>query len=223
MGPGKGALTKYLLEKDHFDLLTIDADSDMVGFLKDNFPEHDQKFIFGNFLKADFYSLFNGQDFQIVGNFPYNISSQIVFKIIENKELVPVMTGMFQKELAERIVAPEGSKTYGVISVLTQAYYETTMLFHVSPGSFNPPPKVTSSVIQLKRKDEELSCDPRLFKIIVKQSFGQRRKMLRNTLRSLVTEEGLLSEPIFSKRPEALSLQEFIDLTNKIEKQKYES
>ncbi len=217
IGPGQGVLTKYLLEKD-FEFHAVDADKDMFHFISTRFEEHKDKFILNDCLKMDFYELYKGEQFLITGNFPYNISSQIIFKILKNYTLIPEMTGMFQKEMADRIIADHGSKIYGVISILTQALYHTKRLFNVAPGSFNPPPKVNSSVIRLWRKEEELGCDYRELRIVVKAAFNQRRKMMRNTLKSIVKNEELLKEDIFSQRPEQLSVEDFIDLTNTIYK-----
>jgi 16S rRNA (adenine1518-N6/adenine1519-N6)-dimethyltransferase len=217
VGPGKGMLTKYLLEKD-YHLKVVEADRDMVDFLKANYPKlAEEDIIFDDFLKIKMEEHV-GNRFAVIGNFPYNISSQIVFKIIACREFVPEMVGMFQKEMAERIVASEGSKTYGVISVLTQAFYDAKYLFTVQAGSFNPPPKVKSAVIRLVRKSnyDDLGCDPKLFKQVVKLSFGQRRKMLRNTLKSMIQDTAIEKDPILSERPEQLSVKAFIDLTNKI-------
>ncbi len=215
IGPGQGVLTKYLLEKK-YEFKAVDADREMLAYISQRFPSHVDKFILDDCLKLNFQELYEGQEFLIIGNFPYNISSQIVFKILKNYELIPEMTGMFQKEMADRIIAPHGSKTYGVISVLTQALYHTKRLFNVAPGSFNPPPKVNSTVIRLWRKEEELGCDYRELRIVVKAAFSQRRKMMRNTLKSLVKDEDLLKSEIFTKRPEHLSLGDFIQLTNNI-------
>jgi 16S rRNA (adenine1518-N6/adenine1519-N6)-dimethyltransferase len=215
IGPGQGVLTKYLLAKD-YDFKAVDADRDMLAYISNRFEDHKEKFILNDCLKLNFYELYDGKEFLIIGNFPYNISSQIVFKILKNFSLIPEMTGMFQKEMADRIIAPHGSKTYGVISVLTQALYHTKRLFNVSPGSFNPPPKVNSTVIRLWRKEEELACDYRELRIVVKSAFSQRRKMMRNTLKSLVKNEAILKDPFFTQRPEQLSVQEFIKLTNTI-------
>jgi 16S rRNA (adenine1518-N6/adenine1519-N6)-dimethyltransferase len=218
IGPGKGMLTKYLLKQD-INLRAIEADRDMVTYLTKHYPTFAGSIIEMDFLKANLYKLFEGEPFYIIGNFPYNISSQIVFKAIHEKELVPEIVGMFQKEMAERIIAPPGSKTYGVISVLTQAYYEGEMLLKLPPGAFNPPPKVDSAVIRLKRKEDfTLGCDERLFRTIVKTSFNSRRKMLRNTLKPLVDDASILDPEEFNKRPEQLSYQEFVLLTNKLEK-----
>jgi 16S rRNA (adenine1518-N6/adenine1519-N6)-dimethyltransferase len=218
IGPGKGMLTKYLLEQD-IHLKVVEADKDMVEYVTKKFPTLKDDIIYLDFLKANLFKLFDGQQFYIIGNFPYNISSQIVFKAIHEKELVPELVGMFQKEMAERIIAKPGGKDYGVISVLTQAYYEGEMLIRVPPGAFNPPPKVNSAVIRLKRKaDYALPCDERIFRMIVKTSFNSRRKMLRNTLKPLLTENNLLDHEEFNRRPEQLSFEEFVVLTNKLEK-----
>lgn len=215
IGPGKGMLTKYLIDKN-VNLTVVEADKDMVSILEKSFPELD--IIYLDFLKLNLHKVFEGQPFYIIGNFPYNISSQIVFKMLNSYELVPEMVGMFQKEMADRIIAPPGSKTYGVISVLTQAYYRGETLMRLAPGAFNPPPKVHSSVIRLVREGvPELKCDHKLFRRIVKQSFNQRRKMLRNTLKSIVNNEELLKEDIFQERPEQLSVRDFEALTLKIQ------
>lgn len=215
IGPGQGVLTKYLLKKS-FDLKAVDADRDMIAYLHNEFSDKKDLFILDDCLKLDFYELFDKQEFLIIGNFPYNISSQIVFKILYNHHLIPEMVGMFQKEMADRIIAPSGSKTYGVISVLTQALYNTKRLFNISPGSFNPPPKVNSSVIRLVRKDGELGCNYKKLRTVVKLAFSQRRKMMRNTLKSIVPDPELLNLPIFTERPEQLDLDQFVDLTNMI-------
>lgn len=224
IGPGKGMLTKYLLEQD-IHLKVIEADRDMVDYLNEHFPKLADDIIFLDFLKTNMYKVFDGEPFYVIGNFPYNISSQIVFKIINAKEIVPEMVGMFQKEMAERIIAPPGSKTYGVISVLTQAYYTGTMLMKIPPGAFNPPPKVDSAVIRLTRKENfELNCNEKLFRTVVKMAFNSRRKMMRNTLKPLVNDPELLKDEIFEMRPEQLSVQQFEALTAKIDKQtNYES
>lgn len=218
IGPGKGMLTKYLLEQD-IHLKVVEADKDMVDYIAKKFPKLKDEIIYLDFLKANLFKLFDGEPFYIIGNFPYNISSQIVFKAIHEKELVPELVGMFQKEMAQRIIAKPGGKEYGVISVLTQAYYEGEMLLHVPPGAFNPPPKVNSAVIRLKRKvNYELPCNERIFRMIVKTSFNSRRKMLRNTLKPLVSDVSILDPEEFNRRPEQLSFEEFVLLTNKIEK-----
>jgi len=216
VGPGKAMLTKYLLEKD-FELKCVEADHDMVDYLNANFPALHGKILSEDFLKLDLASVFEGKPFCIIGNFPYNISSQIVFRMVEFRPLVPQLVGMFQKEMAQRIIASPGGKDYGVISVLTQAFYAGKYLFSVGNGNFNPPPKVQSGVIRLVRKEGELGCDPELFRKVVKQAFSQRRKMLRNTVRPFFEHRlTVLEETFFTQRPEVLSVGEFVDLTNRI-------
>ena len=210
-------LTKYLLEKD-LDLKVVEADHDMVQYLEKHYPSLQNRIVSRDFLKVELDELFPGEPFAIIGNFPYNISSQILFHMLPYRDSVPELVGMFQKEMAARVIAGPGSKTYGVISVLVQAYYEGEHLFSVSPGNFNPPPKVQSAVIRLKRKAVwELDCDEKLFRRIVKQSFGQRRKMLRNTLKSLVPDHPMLQEKFFQQRPEKLSVPDFVELTQRLE------
>ncbi len=226
VGPGKGMLTKYLLEKD-YALKCVEADTDMVDYLNVHYPALQGKIISADFLKLDLGTVFPtgtgpigesaGQPFCIIGNFPYNISSQIVFKMVEYRPIVPQLVGMFQKEMAERIIAKPGGKDYGVISVLTQAFYEGKYLFTVGSGNFNPPPKVLSGVIRLLRKTEALGCDEALFRKVVKQAFSQRRKMLRNTMKPFFEQRPTeLEETFFTQRPEVLSVGEFVGLTNRI-------
>ncbi|NVK08201.1 MAG: 16S rRNA (adenine(1518)-N(6)/adenine(1519)-N(6))-dimethyltransferase RsmA [Tenacibaculum sp.] len=225
IGPGMGVLTKYLLEKKP-KVTVMELDSESVTYLQETFPvEHiklntsKEKFtiIEGDFLKKDFTEIFNNQQVAIIGNFPYNISSQIVFKAIENREFVPEFSGMFQKEVAQRIAEKEGSKTYGILSVLTQAFYDAEYLFTVPPSVFNPPPKVDSGVIRLIRKENyTLPVDEKLFFRVVKTAFNQRRKMLRSSLKSFNLSDTLKEDPIFAMRPEQLSVQKFIELTRKI-------
>jgi 16S rRNA (adenine1518-N6/adenine1519-N6)-dimethyltransferase len=216
VGPGKGALTKFLLQKE-YSLKAVEADQDMVGYLGKHFPALEGRIIEGDFLKLRLDEVMEGRPFALIGNFPYNISSQILFRMLDYRDLIPEMVGMFQLEVAERVVAPPGSKTYGIISVLVQAWYEGELLFKVKPGSFTPPPKVQSAVIRLLRKKAEpLGCDEGLFKRVVKQAFNQRRKMLRNTLKSMVSDEAVLQDGFFSRRPETLSVAEFVALTNQI-------
>ncbi|MFK7932583.1 MAG: 16S rRNA (adenine(1518)-N(6)/adenine(1519)-N(6))-dimethyltransferase RsmA [Saprospiraceae bacterium] len=213
VGPGQGMLTKYLLKRD-YELLVVEADRDMVAHLQQHYPELRDNIIPADFLKLNLYDFFKKESFSIIGNFPYNISSQIVFKTIEYRAQVPEMVGMFQREMAERVAAKEGSKTYGVISVLTQAFYEVEYLFTVKAGNFNPPPKVQSAVIRLTRKDDdELGCDYKVFRRVVKQAFGQRRKMLRNTLKPIFKNSERITDPIMQQRPEQLSVAEFVQLT----------
>ncbi len=225
IGPGMGVLTKYLLQKKA-PVTVLEIDRESVAYLQDAFPkEHinlntsKEKFtiIEGDFLKQDIATLFNKQQIAIIGNFPYNISSQIVFKAIENREYVPEFSGMFQKEVAQRIAEKEGSKVYGILSVLTQAFYDVEYLFTVPPTVFNPPPKVDSGVIRLiRKKNYTLPVDESLFFRVVKTAFNQRRKMLRSSLKSFKLSDSLKEDPIFAKRPEQLSVNEFISLTEKI-------
>lgn len=225
IGPGMGVLTKYLLEKKP-KITVMELDYDSVAYLKESFPlEHlkldasKEKFsiLEGDFLKQDINKIFNNEQFAIIGNFPYNISSQILFRAIENREYVPEFAGMFQKEVAKRIAEKEGSKVYGILSVLTQAFFDVEYLFTVPPTVFNPPPKVDSGVIRLTRKENyRLPVDEKLFFRVVKTGFNQRRKMLRGSLKSLNLSDSLKEDPIFTKRPEQLSVQEFINLTAKI-------
>lgn len=217
IGPGRGFLTKYLLKKP-WQFKAVEADADMVKYLEKNYPEIKDKIIFLDFLKVSLEKVFDGEEFAIIGNFPYNISSQILIKMINSHALVPEMVGMFQKEVAERVIAPPGSKTYGVISVLVQAFYHGEMLFTVGPEHFNPPPKVQSAVIRLTRKkDTTLGCDERSFRHVVKAAFNQRRKMLRNTLKVLVEDENCLLDAYFNQRPEQLSVQDFVYIVNTLQ------
>ncbi|MEZ4948555.1 MAG: 16S rRNA (adenine(1518)-N(6)/adenine(1519)-N(6))-dimethyltransferase RsmA [Saprospiraceae bacterium] len=217
VGPGTGKLTTFLVEND-YDLKVVEADPDMVEYIQHNFPQLNGNIIHRNFLKVDLEEVFQENSFALIGNFPYNISSQILFKMVDNRHLIPEMVGMFQKEVAERVVAPPGNKTYGVISVLVQAYYEGKYLFSVDKRCFTPPPKVQSAVIRLVRKENvDLGCNERLFKSIVKASFGQRRKMLRNSLKPFVKDNDLLADEKFTLRPEQVSLEGFIELTKFIE------
>ncbi|MEM7102550.1 MAG: 16S rRNA (adenine(1518)-N(6)/adenine(1519)-N(6))-dimethyltransferase RsmA [Bacteroidota bacterium] len=216
VGPGKGMLTKYLLEKG-LPLTVVEADHDMVEFLKENFHQLHGNIISGDVLREPLEAYFDG-NFVVIGNFPYNISSQILFKVLDHKDQVVEVVGMFQKEMAERVAAAPGNKIYGVISVLIQAWYEVEYLFGVSPGNFHPPPKVQSAVIRLKRRkiEDNPDCDMDLFRKIVKVTFGQRRKMLRNTLKSFVNDPEWLAHPSLTKRPEQLSVAQFVELTNKV-------
>jgi len=213
IGPGTGVLTKFLKEVPNRKLFVAEVDQESVDYL----VEHKivaKDFILGDFLKLNVKEVFNG-DFAIIGNFPYNISSQIVFKAIDYRDQVAEFAGMFQKEVAERIGAGPGSKTYGIISVMTQAYFDVEYLFTVDENVFSPPPKVKSGVIRMKRREKlHLDCDEVLFKRIVKTSFGMRRKMLRKSLKSVFNKPEILSQEIFMKRPEQLSVEEFVGITN---------
>lgn len=220
VGPGKGVLTKYLIEK-YSKLMVVEADRDMVSILNIHMPKLRGKIIQEDFLKLDLSQIFKDEQFSIIGNYPYNISSQILFKMLEYREKVPELVGMFQKEVAERVVAGPGSKTYGVVSVLVQAYYEGAYLFSVEKGNFNPPPKVRSGVIRLTRKEnQDLGCDYKVFRSVVKQSFGQRRKMLRNTLRSFFVDEEILKTPLYRSRPEDLSVEQFVEISKLVQADK---
>lgn len=214
VGPGMGMLTKYLLSHSGYETFAVEADRDMVEYLQKHFPEFAHKrLISKDFLEFDAPAFFEGKPFCLVGNYPYNISTQILFKLLEWRELVPEMVGMFQKEVADRIVSPPGSKTYGITSVLAQAFYKTEYLFTVEASAFNPPPKVLSAVIRLTRKENfTLGCDEKRFRTIVKTAFGQRRKMLRNTLKPFFPTEYLMTDPYFEKRPETLSWEEYVGL-----------
>ena len=216
IGPGMGVLTKYLLEKD-FATYVVEIDSESVEYLKANYLNLASRIIEKDFLKYDLKEVFNDEPFAIIGNFPYNISTQIVFKTLEMREQIPEFSGMFQKEVAERICSKEGSKVYGITSVLTQAFYEAEYLFTVPPSVFNPPPKVDSGVLRLTRKDDySLPCNEKLFFKVVKQAFQQRRKTLRNSLKSFNLSDNLKANAIFGQRPEQLSVPQFIELTQLI-------
>lgn len=219
VGPGMGVLTQYLLRKER-PVKVVELDSESVAYLKENFPRLGDNIIEQDFLKMNLDELFNNSPFVLTGNYPYNISSQIFFKMLDYKDLIPCCTGMIQKEVAERIAARPGNKTYGILSVLIQAWYSVEYLFTVHEHVFNPPPKVKSAVIRMTRnKTKELGCNEKLFKRIVKTTFNQRRKTLRNSISSILDKTNPLSaDPIFNKRPEQLSVQDFIDLTNRVEK-----
>ncbi|WP_338734185.1 16S rRNA (adenine(1518)-N(6)/adenine(1519)-N(6))-dimethyltransferase RsmA [Mangrovimonas cancribranchiae] len=219
IGPGMGVLTKYLLKKD-ITTYVIEIDTESVEYLKNNYLNLANKVIEQDFLKHDLNTVFNNEPFAIIGNYPYNISSQIVFKTLDMRDQVPEFSGMFQKEVAKRICEKEGSKTYGILSVLVQAFYDAKYLFTVPPSVFNPPPKVDSGVLLLKRKENyKLPCNEKLFFRVVKQAFQQRRKTLRNSLKTFNLNDNLKANAIFGKRPEQLSVQEFIELTQAIENQ----
>lgn len=220
VGPGMGMLTKYLLAKNTFQTWGVEADRDMVEYLQKHYPEFSTRLIFKDFLEFQPADTFGTDPFCLIGNFPYNISSQILFKLLEYRAQIPEMVGMFQKEVADRIVAPPGSRVYGITSVFAQVYYETKYLFTVQPESFAPPPKVLSAVIRLTRKDDfELGCDEKLFRHVVKTTFNQRRKMLRNTLKPFLPAEQLMEDPFFQKRPEELGWEQYRDLTLMIKQQ----
>ena len=214
VGPGMGMLTKHLLAKKEFQTWAVEADRDMVEYLQKHYPDFAKRLIFKDFLEFDPVATFGDSAFCLIGNFPYNISSQIVFKLLDYRAQIPEMVGMFQKEVADRIVAPPGSRTYGITSVISQAFYTPEYLFTVEPEAFNPPPKVMSAVIRLTRTAVfELDCDEKLFRHVVKTAFNQRRKMLRNTLKPFLPAEQLMEDPFFQKRPEELSWEQYRDLT----------
>ncbi|AJR02985.1 16S rRNA (adenine(1518)-N(6)/adenine(1519)-N(6))-dimethyltransferase RsmA [Siansivirga zeaxanthinifaciens] len=218
IGPGMGVLTKYLLKKD-MTTHVIEIDTESVDYLKANYLNLAPRIIEKDFLKYDLNQVFKGEPFAIIGNFPYNISTQIVFKTLELRDQIPEFSGMFQKEVAERICSKEGSKVYGILSVLTQAFYDAEYLFTVPPNVFNPPPKVDSGVLRLIRKENyHIPCDEALFFKVVKTAFQQRRKTIRNSLKTLNLSDNLREDSIFDKRPEQLTVNEFINLTQLIEK-----
>ena len=217
VGPGTGVLTQFLIN-DVENFLAMDVDGESVDFLKLKYPEKKDKIILSDFLEADLQKL-AGQKFNVVGNFPYNISSQIMFKVLENKNSVDYVVGMFQKEVAMRLAEKPGSKVYGILSVLLQAYYDIEYLFTVHENVFTPPPKVKSAVIRLTRNSvQKLDCDEVLFKKIVKTTFNQRRKTIRNSVRTLFNNNEL-RHPLLDKRPEQLSVAQFVELTKFVEEQ----
>jgi 16S rRNA (adenine1518-N6/adenine1519-N6)-dimethyltransferase len=227
IGPGTGVLTKHLLDRD-LDLVAMELDEESVVYLNRGFPLENPetlqrkgtfKVVEADFLTYDLTSLFGSKPFAITGNFPFNISTQIVFKLLEIRDQVPEFSGMFQKEVAQRICAREGNKTYGILSVLTQAYYNTEYLFTVPPNVFVPPPKVESGVIRLIRKlNFVLDCDEKLFFKVVKTAFNQRRKTLRNSLKTFELSPDLKGDPVFDRRPEQLPVADFVLLTQKIKR-----
>lgn len=215
IGPGMGVLTKYLIKKEELDFHVVEIDRESVAYLHDHYPTLDV--IEGDFLQYDLTSLFQ-DTFSIIGNFPYNISSQILFKVFDNRDKVTEVVGMFQKEVAERVAAGPGSKTYGILSVLLSAFYNIEYLFTVHENVFNPPPKVKSAVIRLRRNDiKSLECDEKLFIQVVKAGFNQRRKTLRNALRQLNMPLDNVGEEMLAKRAEQLSVAQFIEITKNIE------
>ena len=220
VGPGMGVLTQYLLPKQR-PLKVVELDYESVAYLREAFPQLEDNIIEDDFLKMNLTRLFDGKPFVLTGNYPYNISSQIFFKMLENKDLIPCCTGMIQKEVAERMAAGPGSKTYGILSVLMQAWYKVEYLFTVHEHVFNPPPKVKSAVIRMTRNDTtQLGCDEALFKQVVKTTFNQRRKTLRNSIKPILGKDcSLTQDPLFDKRPEQLSIQQFVDLTNMVEEE----
>ena len=218
VGPGTGVLTQYLLQDSSISLTAIEIDRESIAFLKQKFPQ--LRLIEGDFLKINLDELYKDYNqFCIIGNYPYNISSQIFFKVLDYKNKIPCCSGMIQREVAQRIASKPNCKAYGILSVLLQAYYNIEYLFTVDEKVFDPPPKVKSAVIRLVRNEREnLNCNEDLFRKVVKAAFNKRRKQLKNSLKELIGEnDELLLEPIFLKRPEQLSVDEFISLTNLIE------
>ena len=210
VGPGMGVLTRYLLERDDIDLKVVEIDGESVRYLLEHHPSLSPRLYEADFLKLPLEKVFGGE-FSIIGNFPYNISSQIFFKVLDYRASVPEVVCMIQKEVAERIAEPPGTKTYGILSVLLQAWYDIEYLFTVGEGSFVPPPKVKSAVIRLKRNSRQtLDCDEALFKSIVKTTFGLRRKTIRNSIRPICSDPDL---PFLDARPEQLSVEDFVKLT----------
>lgn len=216
IGPGMGVLTRFLIEEHPGRLMVVELDTESVDYLKREMPALDGHIIEGDFLRLDLSELFGGRPMCIIGNYPYNISSQIFFKILDFKDLVPLCAGMLQREVAERIAAPPGSRVRGILSVLLQAWYDVEYLFTVSESVFNPPPKVKSGVIRMRRNSvTDLGCDSTLFKTVVKTTFGQRRKTIRNSLRGLLPAGIVLPDhPLLGQRPEQLSVTQFVELTN---------
>ncbi|HET8860392.1 16S rRNA (adenine(1518)-N(6)/adenine(1519)-N(6))-dimethyltransferase RsmA [Marivirga sp.] len=216
IGPGTGVLSNFLIDKAKYELLFMDVDQESVDYLQNLYPDHRDQFIKEDFLRIDLGHYYK-ESFGIIGNFPYNISSQIFFKVLEYRDQIPEVVGMIQKEVAERIAAKEGNKTYGILSVLLQAFYDIEYLFSVPPHVFNPPPKVTSAVLRLKRnKTQTLDCDEKLFFRVVKQGFNNRRKTLRNALKTFDLSDEIKSLSVLDKRAEQLTVNDFVELTNHI-------
>ena len=222
VGPGMGVMTQYLVEKPRL-LKVVEIDRESVAYLRENFLRLDNNIIGGDFLRMDLNEVFDGQQFVLTGNYPYDISSQIFFKMLDNKDLIPCCTGMIQHEVAVRMASQPGNKQYGILSVLIQAWYNVEYLFTVEPSVFNPPPKVQSAVIRMTRNDvTDLGCDEKLFKRIVKTTFNQRRKMLRVSLRQIFSSDhpalpSFFEKPMMTRRPEQLSISEFVQLTNMVD------
>ena len=219
VGPGMGVLTQFLIPKER-KLKVVELDFESVDYLRKMYPQLEDDIIEDDFLKMHIDRLFEGQPFVLTGNYPYNISSQIFFKMLDNKDQIPCCTGMIQKEVAERLAAKPGNKTYGILSVLIQAWYNVEYLFTVHENVFNPPPKVKSAVIRMTRNQTtSLGCDEALFKRVVKTTFNQRRKTLRNSIKPIIGKESpILALEIMNKRPEQLSVEDFINITNQVEK-----
>lgn len=216
IGPGTGVLTQYLVNLVNIEFKAAEIDTESIEYLQKNFPQIGENLLEGDFLKMDLDKVFRTK-FSVIGNFPYNISSQIFFKLIDYKDQVPQIVCMLQKEVAERLASPPGNKSYGILSVLLQAWYDIDYLFTVEPGSFIPPPKVKSAVISLKRNSRlSLGCDEVLFRKVVKASFNQRRKAVRNSVKQMLEGRTPPDSYLFGMRPEQLSVEEFVELTNLI-------
>lgn len=219
VGPGMGVLTQYLTAKER-DVKVVEIDSESVAYLNEKYPALRDNIIGEDFLRMDLTTVFNGRKFVLTGNYPYDISSQIFFKMLDNKDLIPCCTGMIQREVAQRMASAPGTKAYGILSVLIQAWYDVEYLFSVDENVFNPPPKVKSAVIRITRNNvTDLGCDWQLFRRVVKAVFNQRRKMLRVSLKQIldnVTDDGFYSQPIMTKRPEQLTIAQFVELTNMV-------
>lgn len=223
VGPGMGVLTQYLIEKPR-PVKVVEIDSESVEYLHANYPQLSDNILGEDFLRMDLNKVFDGKQFVLTGNYPYDISSQIFFKMLDNKDLIPCCTGMIQREVAQRMASEPGTKAYGILSVLIQAWYNVGYLFTVDENVFNPPPKVKSAVIRMTRNETtDLGCDEKLFKQVVKTTFNQRRKMLRVSLRQIFagkpTTDDFFARDIMTKRPEQLTIAQFVDLTNQIEEQ----
>lgn len=224
VGPGMGVMTQYLMTKGR-ELKVVEIDDESVAYLRRTYPQLEDKIIEDDFLKMHLEHTFAGRPFLLTGNYPYNISSQIFFRVLDYRDLIPVCTGMIQKEVAERMAARPGTKAYGILSVLIQAWYDVDYLFTVEPDVFNPPPKVRSAVIRMTRNQQtQLACDEQLFRRLVKTTFNQRRKTLRNNIRPLLAAldpqrdyAPLLADPLFNLRPEQLSVADFIALTLRLQ------
>ena len=223
IGPGMGVLTQYLVEKPRV-VKAVEIDAESVAYLYERFPKLHENILGEDFLQMDLTQIFDGKQFVLTGNYPYDISSQIFFKMLDYKDLIPCCTGMIQREVALRMTAAPGSKAYGILSVLIQAWYDVEYLFTVDENVFNPPPKVKSAVIRMTRNDvTDIGCDEQLFKRVVKTVFNQRRKMLRVSLRQIFNNgkptDGFYEQDIMTKRPEQLSIPQFVELTNMVEEQ----
>ena len=223
IGPGMGVLTQYLAEKPR-ELKAVEIDRESVAYLNEHFPKLRDNILGEDFLRMDLSTIFDGRPFVLTGNYPYDISSQMFFKMLDYRTLIPSCTGMIQREVAQRLASPPGSKAYGILSVMIQAWYNVEYLFTVDEDVFNPPPKVKSAVIRMTRNNREtLGCDEKLFRSIVKATFGQRRKMLRVSLRQLFTPATMpppdfFTQDIMTRRPEQLSIEEFVELTECVKK-----